>query len=149
MQAEPRTAPEATNGHAETSKTVSKSSPPLRVEAALRPEPLPEPKASPKRPFAILAGVVAVVLVGIGAYVMATAGQESTDDAQVMSDMVPIGTRVPGQIVQIAIQENQTVKKGDLIARLDDADYAAKVKQAEAELASAKAQAASADAQVD
>lgn len=77
------------------------------------------------------------------------AGQESTDDAQVTADLVPLGARVAGQVVSVLIHENQLVKAGDLIARIDDADYLARVKQAEAELESARAQADQAKAQVD
>jgi membrane fusion protein (multidrug efflux system) len=96
-----------------------------------------------------LGGVVAAVVVGTGGYLFATAGIENTDDAQVFADLVPVGTRVAGQVVRVAVQENQIVKKGDLLAELDEADFAAKVKQAQAELASSEAQALAADAQVE
>jgi membrane fusion protein (multidrug efflux system) len=106
-------------------------------------------KKSSKKPFAILGAVVAAVALAIGVYVWATAGVESTDDAQVSADLVPVGTRVTGQVLRVAIQENQMVKKGDLLAEIDDQDYTARAKQAEADLASAQAQAAAADAQVE
>src|SRR5260370_6535863 len=116
----------------------------------IEPSALHSPKKkSSRRPFAILGAVVAVVALAIGVYLWATAGVESTDDAQVSADLVPVGTRVTGQVLRVAIQENQTVKKGDLLAEIDDQDYMAKVKQAEADLASAQAQAAAADAQVE
>ena len=105
-------------------------------------------KAKGKRPFLVLGAVVAVALAAYGGYVLLTAGRESTDDAQVAADVVPVSARVGGQVLHVAIQENQRVKKGDLIATIDDADYKAKVKQAEAELASSQAQKAQADAQV-
>jgi membrane fusion protein (multidrug efflux system) len=85
---------------------------------------------------------------GIGGYVFLTQGEETTDDSQVAADIVPIGTRVAGQIVLVSVQENQLVKKGDPIAEIDDADYTARAKQADAELATAQAQAQAADAQV-
>jgi membrane fusion protein (multidrug efflux system) len=111
-------------------------------------EPVPLP-TKPKRSPWLIFGVVAVLILAIiGGYVLLTAGSEDTDDAQVAADLVPIATRVAGQVVRIAVKENQTVKKGDLIAQLDDADYTARVKQAEAELATAQAQAQAADAQV-
>jgi membrane fusion protein (multidrug efflux system) len=116
-----------------------------RTEA--RPAPAPA-KPKPRRPWLFLGLAVVVVAVGVGVYTWATAGVQSTDDAQVSADLVPIGTRVAGQVTEIAISENQAVKKGDLIARIDSADYRAKVTQAEAELASANAQTAAADAQV-
>ncbi len=97
----------------------------------------------------LVVGIVAVaILGGIGAYLFMTAGEENTDDAQVSADVVPVGTRVGGQIVRVSIVENQLVKKGDVLAEIDPADYAARVKQADAEVATAAAQAAAADAQV-
>ena len=108
---------------------------------------LPRPR-NKRRPFVVLAAVVGTVLAAVGVYTLATAGQEDTDDAQIMSDVVPVATRVAGQVVAVRIEENQVVKKGDLLAEIDEADYAARVRQAEAELSSADAQAKSADAQV-
>jgi membrane fusion protein (multidrug efflux system) len=105
------------------------------------------PKSSSRR--YLMVGAAALVLaLGIGTYMLVTQGQESTDDAQVSADIVPVGTRVAGQVTLVHIQENQLVKKGDPIADIDDADYLAREKQAEAELATAEAQAQAADAQV-
>jgi membrane fusion protein (multidrug efflux system) len=100
-----------------------------------------------KRPFMVLAAVGAVVAVGIGAFWIASWGKESTDDAQVEADVVPLAPRVSGQVMRVSVQENQPVKKGDAIMQLDDADYAARVDQAAAELETAQAQAQAADAQ--
>jgi membrane fusion protein (multidrug efflux system) len=97
----------------------------------------------------LIVGMVVVLIAGgLLGYRTLTAFQETTDDAQVTADIVPLGTRVGGQIVKVHISENQLVKTGQLIAEVDDADYKARVKQAEAELATAQAQAQSADAQV-
>ena len=117
-----------------------------KMENAPKVTPLPTARRRP--PWLIFGAAVAVVLLVISGWAFFTAGEESTDDAQVSADHVPIGTRVPGQVVRIAVKENQSVKKGELIAQLDDADYAARVKQEEAELATAMAQAQEADAQV-
>jgi membrane fusion protein (multidrug efflux system) len=105
-------------------------------------------KAGVRRGYVIV-GIAAVALaVGIGGYVLLTEGKEATDDAQVSADIVPIGTRVAGQVVNVDIKENQLVKKGDPVAEIDDADYVAREKQAQAEVATAEAQAQAADAQV-
>jgi membrane fusion protein (multidrug efflux system) len=61
---------------------------------------------------------------------------------------VPVGTRVAGAVARVNIHENQQVKKGDLLVDIDRADFAARLRQAEAELATAQAQATAADAQV-
>ena len=103
--------------------------------------------AKKRKPFVVLAAVAAAVVVGVAGYSLLTAGRESTDDAQVEADVVAIAARVSAQVKRVAVQENQRVKKGDLLLELDDADYAARVKQAEAELETAAAQAQAADSQ--
>jgi membrane fusion protein, multidrug efflux system len=115
---------------------------------ALRPEAASPPPKRSKKPFLILGGMVAVFAAVTGIYLVMTANQESTDDAQVEADVVPIAARVNGQVARRLVEDNQRVKKGDVILQIDDADFAARVKQAEAELETARAQAAAADAQV-
>jgi membrane fusion protein (multidrug efflux system) len=109
----------------------------------------PPPKPSKRRPYVVLATAATLLLGGVGSYWGFTAGQETTDDAQITADLVPVAARVAGQVTRIAIAENRPVKKGELIAEIDRADYAAKVQQAEAELATVRAQAAAATAQVE
>ena len=83
----------------------------------------------------------------IGGYLISVAGEENTDDAQVEADVVPLGARVGGQVAALLVKDNQAVKVGQVLMQLDRADFAARVKQAEAERATAQAQAAVADAQ--
>jgi len=125
---------------------VSTGKPP--VEVAPAPANTTAPPRRARRPFVILGVVAVLVLGGITVYRMMTAGRENTDDAQVTSDMVPVGTRVAGAVAHVAVTENQLVKKDQLLVEIDRADYAARVQQAEAELATAKAQATGAEAQV-
>jgi len=122
--------------------------PPEEKEPGSKPEaPATAAPPSKKRPFIILGAILGVVLLGIGGYMVLTAGQESTDDAEVEADVVPIGVRIAGQVLHVLVKENQRVKKGDLLVQIDDADYAARVAQAEADLAIAQAQTAAADSQ--
>ncbi len=72
----------------------------------------------------------------------------STDDAYVTSDVVQITPQEAGSIVEIPVLENQHVKKGDLLARLDDATYQADLEQAKANLANARATVAASDLNV-
>jgi len=121
-----------------------------------RPQPVPpgtpsEAAAAPKKkkPFLILGVVAGVVVLGLTAYAVFNHGKESTDDAQIEADVVPIAPRVGGMVKRVAVLENQHVKKGDLLVELDDADYAARLQQAQAEVETAQAQAVAADAQAD
>ncbi|MGZ3459756.1 MAG: HlyD family secretion protein, partial [Archangium sp.] len=100
-----------------------------------------------RRAFLIFGIIVGVLLLGIGGYLMATHNQVTTDDAQVEADVVPISSRVSGQVLRVLVADNAVVHKGDVLVEIDSRDYSAKVKQAEAELESAQAQAQAADAQ--
>ncbi len=131
----------------------SSPSPAGRTPAApLHPAP-PASAAPPERPRrrrALLA-LLAVALLGAGGYgawAYATRYDESTDDAQVEADVVPLAPRVGGEVARVLVKENQPVRRGDLLVELDPADLEAKARQAEADLEVARSQAVSADAQV-
>ena len=62
-----------------------------------------------------------------------------TDDAYVRADVVTIAPRVAGDVVAVAVADNQRVRAGDVLARIDDRDYRMRVEQAEGAVASAKA----------
>jgi membrane fusion protein, multidrug efflux system len=141
------------------SPTPAAKDDPLHVEPAPRPEPdtgsvaVPlEPGAttvrSARRPFLVLGAIALLVAAGIGGYLVYSAGQETTDDAQLAADVVLIAARVSGQVVRVAVTENQRVKRGELLVEIDPADYSARLEQAEAELETSQAQAAAADAQI-
>jgi membrane fusion protein, multidrug efflux system len=88
--------------------------------------------------FVLLALLVVAVVVAIpvSAYY---AGRESTDDAQVDGDVIPVSARIVGTITEVLVRDNQAVKAGDPLVRLDAADYQVAQAQAEAQLASAVA----------
>ena len=99
------------------------------------------------KPPVLIALVVGVVALTALIFVLVGLGKESTDDAQVDADVVPLAPRVGGQVAAVLVADNQAVKKGEVILQLDDADYLARAQQADAELAAARAQADAADAQ--
>jgi membrane fusion protein, multidrug efflux system len=108
---------------------------------------VPPPEKRKIKPPVLIGLVAGTVLLGALVVFLFGLGKESTDDAQVDADVVSLAPRVGGQVVAVAVAENQSVKKGDLILQIDDADYQARVLQAQAELDSARAQADAADAQ--
>jgi membrane fusion protein (multidrug efflux system) len=103
---------------------------------------------SSKRPILWLSLAAAIIVGTIGGYAWVTRNQETTDDAQVDADVLPIGSRLFGQVEHLFVQENQAVKAGQVLVTLDAADVQAKRDQAEADLEVAQAQADAADAQV-
>ena len=60
---------------------------------------------------------------------------ESTDDAYVEGDITPIAPKVAGYVVDLGVGDNQRVAAGDVLLRIDDRDYKARVDSARADLA--------------
>src|SRR3989442_8538314 len=63
----------------------------------------------------------------------------STDDAYVEGTISPISAKVAGHVVELFVQDNQAVKKGELLMRVDPRDFQAKREQARAAVATAEA----------
>lgn len=106
------------------------------------------PPAKPKRGRKSLGILLTIVLVGGGIaawQVVAHRGLESTDNAQLEAEIVPLPARVGGPIVEVLVTENQRVEKDQVIARIDDRQPKARLAQAEAAVKAAEAQAAAAD----
>lgn len=59
----------------------------------------------------------------------------STDNAYVRGDVTPISPKVNGYIIEAAVRDNQAVKAGDILFRIDDRDYRARVDEAAAGVA--------------
>jgi len=95
------------------------------------------------RPRYLLYGLC-VVLLGLGTPYgwqlwQYSQTHEVTDDAYVVSDIVPLSTQVNGPIVTVDVVDNQTVATQHLLAQLDPRDFEARVKQVEAAVAAATA----------
>jgi membrane fusion protein, multidrug efflux system len=73
---------------------------------------------------------------------------EETDDAYVRADVVTIAPRVAGTITQVLVADNQRVRAGDLLARIDPRDYRLKVEQAQGAVAAAAGAVAAAQAHI-
>jgi membrane fusion protein, multidrug efflux system len=108
-------------------------------------------KTSPRRgrrAYMVLASAVVVGLAASGGYAYVSRDLESTDDARIEADVITVSPRVGGQVVRVAVVDNQPVNLGDLLVEIDPAPYRARVEQAEAELAIAQANVKVAQAEV-
>ncbi|MGC1614809.1 MAG: HlyD family secretion protein [Candidatus Acidiferrum sp.] len=127
----------------------------LENAAKVRPslEELPiekeEPKglANPKmQRLAILGGVVLIAaLVGLFLYYH---NRESTDDAQIDGHITPIAAKIYGRVQEVLVKDNQAVKAGQELVKIDPRDYQAAVDQAKAALELAESEARSAGVDV-
>ncbi len=108
------------------------------------------PKAGRKR--LLLAGIAAAALIAAGwyGYDYITVGRfiVSTDDAYVGVDMSIIAPKIAAHVAEVPIVNNQSVREGDVLVRLDDGDYRLAVEQAQAKLATQKATLTTFDAQI-
>lgn len=98
-----------------------------------------ENKPKKKKGLKIFIGIGAVALIIGVIYFVLSAGYESTDNAQIDADIVPIKASVSGYIKAIHFEDDQVVKKGQLLFSIDDTDLRTRVAQAEAALENAKA----------
>lgn len=81
-----------------------------------------------------------LLLIGGGAMYLAGRRYVTTDDAFVRAAKDSINARVSGQVVQIAVKDNENVRKGQLLFRVDPEPYRIAVEQAGARLGSARLQ---------
>jgi membrane fusion protein (multidrug efflux system) len=92
----------------------------------------------------VVLGFIAVVLWRI----YAPSPDVWTDDAYVRVHYATIAPRVPGQVTSVRVDDNDTVKAGQVLAELDDRDYRTALEQAEAQVAAAQASVSNVDAQM-
>src|SRR5271168_4665823 len=91
----------------------------------------------------VVLGVAVVLLFTIkGSWTSWEGGstEQRTDDAYVRADVTPMSTRVSGTVKKMDVGDYESVKPGQTLVELEDADYRADLAEAEAALAGAQAQ---------
>jgi membrane fusion protein (multidrug efflux system) len=89
------------------------------------------------RPILLIAGPV-LVLAGALWFYLSSGRYESTDNASLQTGLVAISPSIAGRVTAVEVHENQHVKKGDVLFRIESDTYLASVRQAEADLADAR-----------
>ncbi len=95
------------------------------------------------RKLAILGGLLILIAAGVFLWVSGW-NRVSTDDAQVDGHIVPVSSKIYSNVIEVLVNDNQQVKQGQVLVRLDPRDYRAKADQASAAVAVAESQAQSA-----
>jgi membrane fusion protein, multidrug efflux system len=75
--------------------------------------------------------------------------QVSTDDAYVKADNTTIAPKISGYLHQVLVGDNERVRAGQTLARIDDRDFKVALDQARADVAAAKAAISSKQAQLE
>jgi membrane fusion protein, multidrug efflux system len=118
------------------------------------PPATPAPAAAKKFNFRklLMAGAAVVVLAGAAGYGFDywTVGRYlvSTDDAYVKADNTTVAPKVSGYLHEVLVGDNERVKAGQVLARIDQRDFNVALDQARADVAAAQAAIASKQAQL-
>lgn len=115
--------------------------------AAKREAPPSKPLVSPKVLRGLMFGAAALFLVALGLFLYFH-NRESTDDAQVDGHITPVASKIYGRVGEVLVLDNQSVKAGQVLVKIDPRDYQASVDQAKASLALAEDEARSAGVDV-
>jgi membrane fusion protein (multidrug efflux system) len=96
----------------------------------------------------IMPGVALLVAVVVAVYYFIfIAPYESTDDAFIEAHVVPVASQVAGRVERLLVDDNQEVKNGDTLVKIDPRDYQAALDQAQAALKTAEGRLEQASAQ--
>ena len=133
---------------AASEKTVTETSQAApQPPAPDRAEGKPRKKAPPWR-IALIVVVILIVVFKVIPIILESLRTVSTDDAYVNSHVTFTAPRVPGQVMRVLVDDNNRVKKGDLVIELDKEPYRLDVEVKQAAVDSAEADLIAAQASV-
>lgn len=140
-EAEPRTSP---GEREQQQRNAQDGGEPSAQDAAPR---KPNPLKNPRVRRALLIAAIIIVVGGV-LFWLYERNRQSTDDAQVDGHLIPISSRVPGSVLEVLVQDNESVKTGQVLVKLDPRDFQAKLDDAQAKLAVAQSHVLSANVNV-
>ena len=98
--------------------------------------------------MAYLLCLAALIVVAAGWALARFSGQTSTDNAYVRGDVTSLAPKVSGYVRDVEVADNQAVQAGDILFRIDDRDYRARLAQATANVDAARARLTNVDAEI-
>ncbi len=133
---------------------VQPAPPSTQESAPLPPAPPPAPPPNMLRRVIVRALIVGLAVLAGGLFMvdwddlLLLSPVQRTDDAYLRGDPTTLSARVPGYVRRVAVADMETVKAGQVLYEIDDAEYRARVDLARAQVADASAQVAIATAQI-
>lgn len=100
-----------------------------------------------KRAIGLSLCLASVAVVAAG-FTYAQSGETSTDNAYIRGDVTSLAPKVAGYVTAVEIQDNQAVRAGDVLFRIDDRDHRARLAQAVANVEAARARLTNVDAEI-
>lgn len=123
---------------------MTDTAPPTEATPAKKPKKgksLPKKMMPSGKGLLIIVALLLVAVLGGILWWLHSSQYEQTDNATIEGHVHPVSARVAGTVIQVLVDDNQPVKKGQLIAVIDPKDYQIALSEAEHNLANAKAQA--------
>ncbi|WP_412481716.1 biotin/lipoyl-binding protein [Pseudomonas asiatica] len=114
---------------------------PEQARAAVMPQP------ARMKIVGVVLCVAAILLLAVGWLTLRSADAAFTDNAYVRGDVTSLAAKVSGYVTAVEVGDNQQVRAGDVLFRIDDRDYRAHLAQAQANLKAAEARLGDVDAQ--
>jgi len=110
-----------------------------KVSAAAIGQEKPQRKLNlPSRRTLIAAVIALAAAIGGAVWIAVPPSAESTDDAYIGADATTVAPRVRGLVAEVLVKDNQTVKAGDALVKIDPEEFDARVAAARADLANAE-----------
>jgi membrane fusion protein (multidrug efflux system) len=100
--------------------------------------PVAPARPSRLRRTALMLSVPVLIAAGAGAWWLTSGGSESTENAYVHQARLSVAAELGGRVVEVAVSDNQRVKAGDLLFRIDPEPYRITLAKAEAALDAAR-----------
>ncbi len=121
--------------------TVDEAASALNGALAVGPRKALLSKTSLRRALLAAGGAAALAAIGYFGWQYWTVGrfEVSTDDAYVQADTTTIAPKISGYVAEVLVGDNQPVKAGETLAKIDDRDFRVALDQAKADVAAASA----------
>jgi len=91
------------------------------------------------RHLLLLVGLASLSMGGAAYWLEAVRPYETTDNAYLKAHLILLSSKETGYVKEVLLQDNQRVKKGDVLAVIDDHEFKARVAEASAEVAATAA----------
>jgi membrane fusion protein (multidrug efflux system) len=92
----------------------------------------PKSASTRMRKIVLASGLFFALAAGVGIYYLVNRGWESTDDAFIEGHIVEMSSKLSNTVAEVDIDDNQLVKKGQLLVRIDPRDYQVALAEARA-----------------
>ena len=109
-----------------------------RIDADERVEAPARPGFARRHRFALMISVPLLLALALAALWLTSGRTVSTDNAQVNADVVAVAPQVGGPVIEVDVTENQHVKKGQILYRIDPEPYKIALMQADAAVGNAR-----------